>query len=319
MVDLTVAICTYNGANLIHEILDQLRSQVQTETIDWEVIVIDNNSSDSTAQVIKNYQKSWSCVYPLRYCFAPEQGLSFARRCAIKEAKGAIVAFLDDDNLPASDWVAQVALFGQKHPQAGAYGGQIHPLFEVEPPVGFERIARFFALFESKETFCYNQKYKSKYKRMFPPGAGIVFRKQAWLDSVPQRPVLKGVAGESLLFKGEDLETLSYIRNAGWELWFNAEMHINHKIPKTRLERTYLMRFFKGVGTSRHKIRMMKYKGWQKPLITPLYMANDLRKTFSYFLKNRSLLDKDVVIAAEMRYLVSSFLSPFYNILIYMK
>ena len=319
MVDLTVAICTYNGANLIPEILEKLRSQVKTEAINWEIIVVDNNSSDNTAQVMKNYQQNWSCVYPLRYCFASEQGLSFARRCAIKQAKGTIVAFLDDDNLPASDWVAQVALFAQKHPQAGAYGGQIHPLFEVEPPIGFERIGRFFALFENQETFCYNQKYKSKYKRMFPPGAGIVFRKQAWLNSVPERPILRGVAGKSLLSKGEDLETLSYIRDAGWELWFNAQMHIEHKIPKSRLERAYLMRFFKGVGISRYKVRMLKYKDWQKPLITPLYMLNDLRNTCTYFWKNRNFLNEDVVIAAEMRYLLSSFLSPIYHILICIK
>ncbi|GGA38234.1 glycosyltransferase [Okeania sp. KiyG1] len=166
MLNFTVAICTYNGQNRILEVLDKLRLQVETEKITWEVLIIDNNSTDNTAEVIKNYISNWSEIYPLRYCFETKQGLAFARRCAIKEAKSDLIGFLDDDNLPYPDWVAEAYKFAQEHPNAGAYGGQIHGKFEVEPPPGFGRIARYFAIIEGKKTYCYNEKYKSTRKNV---------------------------------------------------------------------------------------------------------------------------------------------------------
>lgn len=313
MVDFTVAICTYNGENRVLEVLDKLRAQIDTEQISWEIIVVDNNSKDNTAKVIKEYQSSWSRPYPIKYCFEPEQGLAFSRRCAIKEAKGSLVGFLDDDNLPAADWVIQAYNFGKSHPQAGAYGGQIHGKFEIKPPENFERIARYFALIEGEDTYCYNERYKSTPKKMFPPGAGVVIRKQAWLKSVPEHQKITGVSGESLLTKGEDLEMLSHIFYDGWELWFNKDMHIAHKIPKSRLDKDYIIRFFRGVGLSRYQTRIIAYKLWQRPLIIPAYMINDLRKIAAHFIKYRKVLDTDIVAAGEMQLLFSIFLSPFHH------
>jgi cellulose synthase/poly-beta-1,6-N-acetylglucosamine synthase-like glycosyltransferase len=77
----------------------------------------------------------------------------------VREAKGDLIGFLDDDNLPYSNWVVEAYKFGQKHPESGAYGGQIHGKFEVEPPVGFERIAGLLALIEGKTTYCFNHKF----------------------------------------------------------------------------------------------------------------------------------------------------------------
>ena len=304
-INFTVAICTYNGAKGLPEVLERLRSQVGTESIFWEIIVIDNNSTDNTAQVVKEYQSNWSEAYPIRYCFEPEQGLAFARRCAIREAHGSLIGFLDDDNLPDPNWVAEAYRFGQSHPQAGAYGGQIHGKFEVEPPPGFERIARYFALIKGQNPYCYNHRYQATRQKMFPPGAGIVIKKQAWLESVPKRPLLPNT--------NEDLEMLSQIWQAGWEIWFNPEMQIDHIIPKYRLEKDYLIPFFRINGLSRYYVRMLNYQPWQRPLVIPIYMVNDLRKMIFYFLRYRNFLKTDVVAAGEMEMLLNVFLSPFYH------
>ncbi|HEY9651162.1 MAG TPA: hormogonium polysaccharide biosynthesis glycosyltransferase HpsE, partial [Coleofasciculaceae cyanobacterium] len=251
MVDFTVAICTYNGEKRLPDVLDKLRSQIGTEQISWEIIVVDNNSTDETARIVKEYQSKWPDTYPLQYCVEREQGLAFARRCAIREAKGDLVGFLDDDNLPYPNWVATAYSFGQAHPEAGAYGGQIHGKFEVEPPPGFERISRYFALIKGKHSYCYNKKYESTRKKMFPPGAGIVIRTLAWFESIPEHPQLPQT--------NEDLEMLSYIWQADWEIWFNPEMEIDHFIPKSRLEKDYLMRFFQKNGRLRYQVRMLGY------------------------------------------------------------
>jgi glycosyltransferase involved in cell wall biosynthesis len=305
MVDFTVAICTYNGEDRIIEVLEKLRSQVGVEGISWEILIIDNNSTDDTAELIQEYISNWAEIYPLKYCFEAEQGLAFARRCAIKEAKSDLIGFLDDDNLPYPHWIEAAYKFAQTHENAGAYGGQIHGKFEVEPPPGFERIARFFAIIEGKKTYCYNEKYQSTKKRMFPPGAGIVIRKQAWLESMPANPLLPQT--------NEDLEMLNYIWQNGWTLWFNAEMELDHLIPKSRFEKEYLIKFFRQNGLCRYYYRMLNYQPWQRPVMSILYMINDFRKAVIFYIKNRKILGTDVVAIGEMELLLSLSLSPFYH------
>jgi glycosyltransferase involved in cell wall biosynthesis len=129
MVHVTVAIPTYNGEKRLPDVLDRLRSQIDTESFSWEVLVVDNNSTDNTAQLVREYQKTWPATYPLKYCFAPEQGAAFARQRAIEKASGELVGFLDDDNLPENNWVVSAYNFAQTHPDVGAYGSQIHADF----------------------------------------------------------------------------------------------------------------------------------------------------------------------------------------------
>jgi glycosyltransferase involved in cell wall biosynthesis len=311
MLDFTVAICTYNGEKRLPAVLDRLLSQVNTETFSWEILVIDNNSTDGTKPLVEEYQKTWDKPFKLRYCFESRQGLAYARRCAIKESHSELIGFLDDDNLPAADWVEQAYQFGQEHPKAGAFGGQIHGQFESEPPSGFRRIARYYAILEGNKTYCYNKRYENTRQKMFPPGAGIVIRKEAWLKSVPTEQQIVGVSGSSVLTKCEDVEMLSYLLYDGWELWFNKDMHMDHIIPQSRLTKDYIMRFFKGVGLSRYQTRMIAYQKWQRPIVAPLYFANDLRKLITFYWQNKNVLETDIVTAGEMQLLKSVLVSPF--------
>lgn len=144
MTNFSVAIRTYNRAKYLPELLEKLRSQINTDNISWEIVIVDNNSTDNTANIIQQYQRDWKKNFPINYYFESKQGASFARQRAIKEAKAPLIGFLDDDNIPAPDWVASAYTFGQAYPQAGAYGSRIHGDFEVQPPENFERIAGFY-------------------------------------------------------------------------------------------------------------------------------------------------------------------------------
>ncbi|MEQ9551481.1 MAG: hormogonium polysaccharide biosynthesis glycosyltransferase HpsE [Coleofasciculus sp. G3-WIS-01] len=309
MVDFTVAVRTYNGAKRLPALIDRLRSQVDTDNISWEIVIIDNNSTDNTATLIQDYQSNWSQAYPLHYYFEPKQGASIARKRAIQEAQASLIGFLDDDNLPELNWVVAAYSFGQSHPQAGAYGGQIHGEFEREPPENFSKIAVYFAIIErGKKAFNYNN-HKQK---VLPPGAGLVIRKQAWLESVPDDLLLSGPQGRSISAKGEDMEILSYLQNAGWEIWYNPDMHIYHTIPAWRIEREYLILLVGSSGLTRHHIRMIRLKSWQRPLAFFAYLANDFRKLITYYLKNYKVLNTDIIVACEMKLLATILISPFY-------
>lgn len=310
MIDFSVAIRLYNGASTLPNILDALSAQVIADSIRWEIIIVDNNSVDGTVDVVQEYQRSWTAC-SLRYVLETRQGASFARHRAILESQGTWIGFLDDDNIPASNWVQAAYRFACTHPQAAAFGGQIHPNYEDTPPENFERIAPFIPVVERDEVICFTTGWRAM-TNLVPPGAGLVILRQAWLDHVPYPLTLRGPVGNSLTCKGEDVEALLYLKKADWEIWFNPLMHIEHQIPSWRFERNYLLRFFHGIGLSKYTTRMVGVPPLKRPLWILLFMGNDSRKLLLHLLKHRDRVQKDVVSAAELQLLVSSLLSPFY-------
>lgn len=305
MVDFTVAIPTYNGANRLPEVLERLRSQVFPQPIYWEVIVVDNNSNDHTADVVSQYQKDFPC--PLHYCLETQQGAAFARKRAIQVALGEIIGFLDDDNIPALDWVAQAIAFAEQHPRAGAWGSQIHPDYEVPPPEGFHQLQPYLAIVErGSKPKLYDPK-----KLLLPPSAGLVIRRSIWLAAVPSDPILSGRV-EGNMLTGEDLEAIAHIQRAGWEVWYNPAMEMHHKIPARRLELSYLLPFFRGIGLSRYVTRMVNVAPWLRPIATLLYAANDLRKLLLHLLTYRASAWTDLVPACQLQLYLGSLQSPFF-------
>lgn len=302
MLDFSVVICTYNGESQLPRLLETL--SLQQSSCRWEIVVVDNNSCDRTAAVIAQMQRRWRSDVPLRYCFEPEQGLAFARRRAVREVRSPLIGFLDDDILPDENWVNAAFHFGQQHPEAGAYGSSIEGVYETTPPPDFERIACCLAIIDrGSQPFQY-----SSVRGVLPAGAGMVIRRQAWLAQVPAKPALAGVKAGSLKAKGEDIETLGYIRQA-WAIWHNPEMKLRHLIPKERLEREYLLNLFWQIGLSRYLLRRVRYQWWQWPLVAPLYFMNDLRKSCWHLVSTKRF---KTVEACEFSLLLGSSLSPFH-------
>ena len=308
LVEFTVAIRTYNSGSSLPAILDRLRSQKQVETINWEIVIIDNNSTDNTSEIIRDYQSDWPESYPLRYYFEPRQGAGFARHRAIKEARGDLIGFLDDDNLPTFNWVAAACSFGKTHSRAGAYGSQVRGEFEVEPPEDFQRIQSFLAIKDrGSEPNLYDPSILS-----LPPGAGLVIRRQVWFDHVPENQLLQGPVKESLTKKGEDFEALMHIGNAGWEIWYNPDMQIYHQIPGWRLEKNYLITLTRCAGLNTCYLRTLNAKRWRIPMISLKLMAGSLRRLIRHLLKYGPKIRTDTVAACEMEFFLSCFISPLY-------
>ena len=307
MIDFSVAICTYNGGNRLPNVLNKLKAQINTERISWEIVVIDNNSKDNTAQIVKEFQESWPSISAVKYFFEPKQGLAYARQSAVEQSSGKFIGFLDDDNIPTKNWVASAYDFGCKHPQAGAYNGQIQADFETDPPQNFQKIAVFLAIvYRGTKAHIYERR-----KRVLPPAAGLVLRREAWLSNVPSNLFLVGRINKSML-ASEDLEALTYIQNAGWDIWYNPEMHIYHQIPSWRLEESYLVSLIRGIGLARHHIRMIRLKVWQRPLLIIVYLLNDIRRLIIHQWKHKGNIKNDLIATCEWEFLSSSLISPFY-------
>ena len=309
-----VAIRTFNGEKYLPEILDALQAQQGIEGYQWEVLIVDNCSTDDSAGIVRRYQAQWSSNAQLRYCFESTQGADIARRRAINEANASLIGFLDDDNIPTSNWVRSALEFAATHPKAAAFGSKISGRYEASPPANFERISGFLPVIERTESLCFTKGIHNR-KNVMPPGAGLVIRRKIWLECVPSSLVLKGPQGNDLSMKGEDIEALMHIKRAGWEIWYNSEMQIFHHIPKTRFEKAYLKKFFQGIGQSRFYTRTIGLSRYQKPLIVFLYMVNDFRKIGIFYLKYRNLIKNDPIIAGEFELYLSSLISPFSHLI----
>ncbi|MEL7332883.1 MAG: hormogonium polysaccharide biosynthesis glycosyltransferase HpsE, partial [Cyanobacteria bacterium J06560_2] len=305
--DFTVVIATYNGAKRLVNVLDCLRCQIDTDSIAWEIIVVDNNSSDNTAAVVQRYQLTWPDTVPLRYEFEAQQGAGYARQKGTEVANSPVIGYLDDDNLPWLNWVRSAYRFAQRYPHVGVYGSRIRGKFSTSPPPHFERIAAFLALTDrGSKSIPYRPEAK-----ILPPGAGLVVRRQAWLDNVPEERTLADKFGDREA--GEDLEVVLRIQSAGWPVWYNAEMWMYHDIPGHRLTREYLLKLFKGIGLSRYHTRMLSLHPWKRPLMVVPYAINDVRKIVRHLWRYRQEAMTDTVAASELMLYSASLISPIHS------
>ncbi|MBN3961330.1 hormogonium polysaccharide biosynthesis glycosyltransferase HpsE [Nostoc sp. NMS8] len=305
--DISVAIPAYNGATRLPKILDKILTQKGVEKLNWEIIIVDNNSSDNTSEVIENYQKIYDGRFHIRYFLEPEQGAAFARLRAVREARGQLIAFLDDDNLPDPNWLLEAYNFGLNHPQAGAWSGQIHGDFEVNPPENFERIQAFLAIREHGS----NPHLFDADNLRLPPGAALVVRKEVWCENVPVRPNLSGKL-PGILVQGDDYEPLLYIHYAGWEIWYNPTMHTYHQIPRWRFERDYLLTLARGCGLCIFQLRLINTKNWQKPIVFVKTILGNSRRVLQHLIQYRWQLKSNLIALFEMEFYLASMMSPFY-------
>jgi glycosyltransferase involved in cell wall biosynthesis len=144
--DVTVAICTWNRAPVLAGTLEVLSHLHIPGGLEWECIVVNNNCTDATDDVIAaNAQR-----IPIRRVFEPVAGLARARNCAVREARGDLVLFLDDDIRVDTDWMAAYLDAAARWPRASYFGGVIEPLYPSPPPVfvsaNLEALAGLLAL-----------------------------------------------------------------------------------------------------------------------------------------------------------------------------
>jgi glycosyltransferase involved in cell wall biosynthesis len=214
-------------------------------TISWEVLVIDNASSDATADVARSVWPG-SHPAPLRVVFESNIGLTNARSRAIAEARYDVVSFVDDDNWVEPGFVKTVHWLMQNRPEMGACSGRIEQACEVDPPSWFDAFKVALAISPQDETYGWITD-PAKYL----PGAGLSIRQTALRDIVALKftPTLSGRSGKSLL-SGDDLELGAALRLAGWKLWREKSLTIRHFVPADRLTWSYMKRLYYGFGAS---------------------------------------------------------------------
>jgi glycosyltransferase involved in cell wall biosynthesis len=123
--DISVIVPTYNRGRQLEPLLASLLAQ-DTRGVRYEVVVVDNNSTDDTRQVVEAFAHA-DMEGRLRYVFEPRQGVSYARNTGVAATTAPIVAFLDDDGVTGADWVWSMKRAFDEHPEADCIGGRIKP------------------------------------------------------------------------------------------------------------------------------------------------------------------------------------------------
>ncbi len=106
---------------------------------------------------------------------------------------------------------------------------------------------------------------------------------------MPNRPTLGGRTKGSML-QGDDYEPLLYMHKAGWEIWYNPQMQVEHQIPKSRLEKDYLISLIRGSCLCICQLRMIGAQTREKPLIVAKIMLGRLRRSIQHIIKYKCQL-----------------------------
>jgi glucosyl-dolichyl phosphate glucuronosyltransferase len=262
--DASVIVCTYNRAESLRETLRALCAQKTTAPRRWEVIVVDNNSSDHTRDVVQEMRHE---SFSLRYEFERAQGLSHARNRGIRAAHGEVLLFTDDDVLPEPDWL-DTTLLGLEKYRADACGGFVAPIWETPPPPWLtERFYGFLAIRTDR-----NDDYPITQASQAPFGANMAMRR-AVFDRVGLFDTNRGRKGK-VLASGEDGDMFERILAAGLRAVFLGQSRVRHKVESFRLTKRYFRRW--RFQTSRNIAQSRGLAGERRLVNIPLYLFPQL-------------------------------------------
>ena len=228
-----VIVCTWNRCDQLRPTLDSIMAASAPPGTTVKVLVVDNNSTDPTREVVH----ATKGPYPIEYLFVAEQGLSVARNAGLRETGAEIVAFTDDDVRVSRDWLTALVEGTRTH-QAAVYGGPVTALFDGEPR------PELLAAFPSLATgFCgidHQQDDGDLQPGRYVFGANIAFRR-CRLSAEPFDRALGNRGHSQGGFEETDLQ--DQLRAAGERIVWLSAMRVQHFVPRSRMDIAYLRRF----------------------------------------------------------------------------
>jgi glucosyl-dolichyl phosphate glucuronosyltransferase len=239
-VNATIIICTFNRSCLLDHTLGQLRCLDVPACAEWEILVVNNNSTDDTDAVIQCHSEQ----LPIRRLWEPRTGKSHAANLAVREAHGDLLLWTDDDVLVDRNWLSSFIQAARANPDASFFGGPIAPWFEIEPPAWITaQLSSIGSCFAIREGF--KEPFTPVGPRYLPYGANMATRPHCF-DGRPF-DVRLGPQGDTEI-RGEEEALLHQCLKDGLNgLWVRDAM-VQHFIPKERLTERFVWNFYFGYG-----------------------------------------------------------------------
>lgn len=251
---LSVIICTYNRERYIYNVLRSLAENTLPQN-QYEIILVDNNCTDNTRSECDRFTHDFPNVV-FRYLVEKNQGLSYARNCGIKESKGEILVYVDDDALVNKEYLQTYADFFLQYPEIDAAGGPIIPEYETEEPGWMS--------FYTKPLIT-GYKYLGDKTKEFPkndyPGGGNAAYRTSVFEKVGLFNVELGRKGDSLV-GAEEKDIFDKMTSLGMRFYYLPNAILYHLIPEKKLSKDYFDRLTYSIGKS-ERMRTLNIGKWK--------------------------------------------------------
>ncbi len=240
--DISVVLGTYNRAASLQITLETFSTLVVPPGLAWELLVVDNNSSDNTREVVQTFvQTPKFCV---RYIFEKRQGRSAALNAGIAATKGEIIAFTDDDVVLHCDWLASLKRAFEEY-DCAACAGRVIPLWSHPKPDWLEMEGQFAVVnFDLGD--------EPKEIKVPPLGANSAFRKDIF-DKYGLFRLDLGVTGSKHTLTCDDTEFGERLVRANEKIVYCPSAIIYHPVDPRRTTKKYFLSwyYYNGVSLTR--------------------------------------------------------------------
>ena len=233
----SVVLSTFNRAQVLGPALDALLGQ-HSSAPEYEVIVVDNNSTDATPSIVQSRLTGGRGGPRLRYVFEPRQGLSNARNAGIASARSGLVAFTDDDVRVRPDWVRVIKESFDARPDVACVSGPVLPIWESPPPAWLTSrhwLGPLALQDYGNESFLLDRKTP-----LSLAGANLAFRIQVFDRIGPFSPAYA---------RAEDSELLLRFWGHGYRAAYVPAMIIDALVPPERMTKDYHRRWHVHTGS----------------------------------------------------------------------
>jgi len=251
----SVILCTYNRCQSLAKVLESIAASKLPDSTEWEVLVIDNNSTDQTRDVAEGFCRRYPNHF--RYLFEAQQGKSHALNTGIRESHGEVLAFTDDDVTVEPTWLENLTanLFGNEWVGAG---GRVFPEKGVVFPPwlalkGPYTMAGLLVILDRGSEACELVEA--------PFGANMAFRKSMFGKHGGFRTDL----GPPPKLRGEDTEFCLRLMKARERLRYEPSAIVYHEVPANRLKKRYFLSWWFGHGRVMMRLREKRPPKWHMP------------------------------------------------------
>lgn len=252
-VDISIVMCTYNRAHVLPQVLDALIHQETHGAFTYDIVIVNDRSSDETPQIIADAQANSPVT--IHHVMAKGEGVAAARNFGWQNATGEWIAYTDDDQVNERNWLR---VMHDRAVRTGAQciGGAVHLRFDVPPAMPLT--------FVTKAMLGWKDNAEKEIVRWIEsPGTGNVMFHRSVFDKI-------GGFDNALHWGGEDAEFMARVLLAGIKVWFTPESIVYHLIPEYRVQESYFRWLSKRVGVAFAEVDL-RIKG--KPKLAMLCAA----------------------------------------------
>lgn len=252
--DFSFVIPTYNRAEMLRALLKNLQSLHIPTGVTWEIIVVDNRSTDATRMVVEELMRD--AALPLRYSFEPQQGAAHTRNNGVLAARGKILAFIDDDETVDVDWLI-IVKSAFDHLGCSGVGGRVLPRWLEPPPDWYTTDGPYRIIGPVQDHDLGDVQRDYAVDSAMPLGGNLAVRRECFEKYGLFRTDL-GPVGTSEYRMGEDTEFCLRLIRGGERLVYVPTAVTFNPVHPQRLTKRFCRRFYFRLGQSKGLLQTLR-------------------------------------------------------------